>query len=184
MNTIVVKDLMVPLNEYATVPQGATLHEAVLALEKAQIAVDPSQYKHRAVLVLDSRNHIVGKLSMFDILTALEPKYAQLEAEGVLSRSGYSPRFINDLLKDNALWSQPLQFICSRATELKVADFMETPEAGVYIDENATLGEAIHQMVMLQKHSLLVTGAEGPAGILRLSDVFKQICDRIKACDV
>jgi len=31
-----VKQLMVPLSEYATVPEGSTLFEAVLALEKAQ----------------------------------------------------------------------------------------------------------------------------------------------------
>ncbi len=42
METIFVKDLMVPLEGYATVPQEATLREAVLALEKAQMALDPS----------------------------------------------------------------------------------------------------------------------------------------------
>jgi len=52
MKTIIVKDFMVPLEEYATVSQEATLHEAVLALEKAQIELDPSQHKHRAILVL------------------------------------------------------------------------------------------------------------------------------------
>ena len=31
-----VKELMVPLSEYATVPVGSTLFDAVLALEKAQ----------------------------------------------------------------------------------------------------------------------------------------------------
>lgn len=33
------KALMVPLDEYATVPEGATLWEAIIALEKAQEAV-------------------------------------------------------------------------------------------------------------------------------------------------
>ena len=32
----IVKDLFVPISEYATVPKGSTLFEAVLALEKAQ----------------------------------------------------------------------------------------------------------------------------------------------------
>jgi hypothetical protein len=36
MNTQRTKDLMVPLDEYATVPKGATLGQAFLALEKAQ----------------------------------------------------------------------------------------------------------------------------------------------------
>ena len=35
-----VKELMVPLSEYATVPEGSTLFDAVLALEKAQAQRD------------------------------------------------------------------------------------------------------------------------------------------------
>jgi CBS domain containing-hemolysin-like protein len=48
-----VKDLMVPISEYATVPEEATLYEAVLALEKAQEQYQHSLYSHRAVLILD-----------------------------------------------------------------------------------------------------------------------------------
>jgi len=45
-----VKDLMVPLSEYAAVPMGSTLFEAVLALEKAQEEFDHIKYKHRGVI--------------------------------------------------------------------------------------------------------------------------------------
>lgn len=39
-----VKELMVPLSEYATVPVGSTLFDAVLALEKAQEEFDRTKY--------------------------------------------------------------------------------------------------------------------------------------------
>jgi len=182
MKTVHVKELMVPIEEYATVPQEANLYEAVLALEKAQLAFDPSKHKHRAVLALDSEKNVVGKLTMIDILMALEPKYGQLDAAGVLSRSGHSPEFIKSVLEDNVLWGEPLQFICGRASELKVSEFMETPADGVYIDENATLDGAIHQLVMCHCQSLLVTREEKVVGVLRLSDVFTTISDEIKTC--
>ena len=181
MKTIIVKKLMVPLEEYATVSPEATLYEAVLALEKAQMAFDPSKHKHQAILVLD-RETVVGKLVTLDILMALEPKYGELEATGALSRSGYSPALIKSMLKDNFLWSEPLQFICNRASKLKACDLMEVVTDGVYIDENATLGEAIHQLVACRYQSLLVNRDEKVVGILRLSDVFTIICDEIKAC--
>ena len=73
MKTIAVKDLMVPLAEYATVSEEATLYDAVLALEKAQEAFDPKKQRHRAVLVFDKKNRIVGKLGQPDILRALGP---------------------------------------------------------------------------------------------------------------
>ena len=183
MRTINVKELMVPIKEYATVPQEANLYEAILALEKAQLAFDPLKHKHRSILVLNREKNVVGKLDMFDILMALEPKYGELEATGVLSRSGYSPEFIKSILKDNVLWSEPLQFICNRAPKLKVSDFMEVPADGVYIEENAALDEAIHQLVVRRYQSLLVTKNEKVVGILRLSDVFTEICAKIKTCE-
>ena len=55
MKTYKIEDLMVPLSEYATVTVGATLFDAVLALEKAQGEFDQTKYRHRAVLVLDKK---------------------------------------------------------------------------------------------------------------------------------
>ena len=175
---------MIPLEEYATVPQDANLFEAVLALEKAQMAFDPSKHKHLAILVLDKEKNVVGKLVMFDILMALEPKYGELEATGMLSRSGYSPDMIKSMFKDHFLWSEPFQFVCNKATKLKVRDFMEAPESGVYIDENDNLGEATHQLVLCRYQSLLVTRDDKVVGILRLTDIFTQICEKIKTCEL
>jgi CBS domain containing-hemolysin-like protein len=180
MKTIKVKELMVPLKEYATVPNEATLLEAVLALEKAQMTLDPSQYKHRAILVLGESGKVVSKITMKNILVALEPNYGKVEGIEVLERSGYSPDLIRSMLKDNALWAKPLQFVRKRATELKVVDFIQAPSEGEYIDNNATLAEAIHQLVVYPYHSLLVTSGDEVVGILRLSDVFTKICDIIK----
>jgi CBS domain-containing protein len=171
---------MVPLEAYATVPREATLREAILALEKAQMTLDSSRHKHRAILVLDESGKVVSKITMKNILVALEPNYGKVEGMEVLERSGYSPDLIKDMLEDNALWAEPLQFVCERATKLKVGDFIQAPSQDEYIDENATLGEAIHQLVVSPYHSLLVTSGDEVVGILRLSDVFTKICDIIK----
>ena len=173
---------MVPLEEYATVPLEANLLGAILALDKAHEAFDTLKHKHRAVLVLVRKNNVVGKIDMFDILMALEPKYGELEAAGTLSRSGYSPDFIKSMLKDNVLWSEPMSLICSQAAELSVSDFMEAPADGAYIEEAATLDEAMNQLLVGRYQSLLVTRDARVVGILRLSDVFTKICEKIKTC--
>ena len=84
------------------------------------------------------------------------------------------------MLEDKALWVEPLQFFRKRATKLKVGDFILAPSENEYIDDNATLGEAIQQLVIYPYHSLLVTRGDEVVGILRLSDVFTKICDIIK----
>ena len=54
MKTKTVSELMVPLSEYATVSEEATLYDAILALEKAQEEFNGFEYKHRAILVFNS----------------------------------------------------------------------------------------------------------------------------------
>ncbi len=180
MKTITVKELMLPLHKYATVHRGATLREAVLALEKAQMTLDPTRHKHRAILVLDESGKVVSKLTMKNILVALEPNYGKVEGTDVLERSGFSPDLIRSMLEDNALWAQPLQFVRERAAQLKVGDFIQTPLENEYIEENSTLGEAAHQLIVYPYLSLLVTRDDEVVGILRLSDVFTKVCEIIK----
>ena len=53
METKTVKDLMLPLEEYAVVHEDATLREAMMALDQAQNRVHAGRQPHRAVLVAD-----------------------------------------------------------------------------------------------------------------------------------
>ena len=184
MDTIKVKDLMVPLDEYATVSDKATLYEAVLALEKAQEELDRTRYLylHGAILVFDKNNKIVGKISQLDILRALEPKYMEMGEPSSLSRAGFSPNFLKSMMEQYSLLSDSLSEACSKAANIKIKDFMYTPSEGEYVAESASLNEAIHQLVMGHHQSLLVTRGEEIVGILRLTDVFKDIFQAMKAC--
>lgn len=187
MKETLVRDLMVPLSEYATVTEEATLAEAVMALEEAQRKFDPTRHRHRAVLVLDSQKSgkvVIGKVSMFDVLRALEPRYRALEEPGMAARSGYSPGFLKSMIDQGLLWNQSLMSLCRKAAFLKVRDFMYTPSEGEYVKEDASLGEAVHQLVLGHHHSLLVLRGEEIAGVLRLTDVFQAICEAVKQCGV
>ncbi len=183
MRTISVDALMVPLAEYATVSEEATLYEAVQALEKAQQEFDQSKYRHRAVLVFDKDKKIVGKLSQFDILGALEPKYGEISESKYLTRwGGFTKSFLKSMLSHYELWEKPLNDICQKAFSMRVKNIMYTPTEGEYVDENASLGEALHQLLMGHHQSLLVTRGNDIVGVLRLTDVFKEVCEAIKAC--
>ena len=182
MNTKV-KDIMIPLAQYATVSEEATLYEAVMALEEAQQKFDQKFYRHRAVLVFDSDGRIVGKLSQLDILRGLEPKYENIGDFKAVTRFGFSPEYIKSMMKDQGLWDKPLDDICKKAARIQIKEIMYTPAKDEYVEQDVTLNEAIHRLVMGHHQSLLVTGDRGKiVGILRLTDVFKEICERMKAC--
>lgn len=186
MDTSNVKDLMVPLDEYATVSKEATLQDAVLALEKAQEDLDRSRYHylHRAILVYDRDKKIIGKISQLDILSALDPKYGEMGGSRSLSKAGFSPNFLKSMLEQYSLLNEPLMDVCRKAAHVKVKDFMYTPSEGEYVQETASLREAIHSFVMGHHQSLLVTRGKDIVGILRLTDVFKEIFQTIKTCDL
>ncbi len=183
MKATKVKELMVPLEEYATVSEESSLYEAVLALEEAQERFQKDTYKHRAILVYDENKNIVGKLSQLDVIKGLEAGYKHLDLSSV-KHTGFSPEFMRSLIKAYDLWSKPLEEICRKAPSIKVKDVMYTPTEGEYVREEANLDEAIHQLVMGKHQSLLVTRGDKIVGILRLTDVFKEIGEVMKACRV
>ncbi|MFH1349594.1 MAG: CBS domain-containing protein [Pseudomonadota bacterium] len=177
MEIITVQDLMVPLEEYVTVSENATLYEAVKSLEKAQEDLDRKRYHylHRAILVLDGNGEVVGKISQLDVLMALEPKYKQLGDMSSLSRAGFSADFIKSMLERYALCEIPFSAMCVRAADMKVTDFMHAPKEGEFVEADTSLCEAIHMLIMGHHQSLLVTKDKKIIGILRLTDVFKQV---------
>jgi CBS domain-containing protein len=178
-----VNEIMVPIEDYATVCETATMFDAVVALEKAQAEFDQSRYRHRAVLVCDEQNNILGKVSQMDLLKALEPKIHKLMDAGALARTGYALDYYESITR-HGLWSKPLDDLCRKAAALQVKDFMYAPVEGEFIKEDADLDEAVHRLVVGQHHSLLVTRGrdERIVGVLRLTDVFKLVTERVKAC--
>jgi len=180
MKTIIVKDLMVPRAEYATISEESNLFEAVTALEEARKKFDRSDYAPRAVLVFDKDSKIVGKLSMLDVLVALEPKYGEMGEIKKFSTHGFSKNFILALEEQYRLWDKPLDDVCRKATELRVQDCMTKSSAGEYIEEDASLSQAINQLVVGRHQQLLVTSSEEIVGILRLTDVFDGLCQNMK----
>jgi len=184
MRSIVVKEMMVPLEDYATVSQEASLYEAVAALEDAQRKFDQDRYRHRAVLVYDSSGNIVGKLSQLDVLKSLEPRYDGIGDLGEAARYGVDAHRIREMIKEYGLWKQPIDDICRKAGVLKVKEVMYTPTQGEFVAENATLNEAVHQLIVGKHQSLLVTRGKKIVGVLRLTDVFRKVTDLMKACEL
>ena len=184
MASILVKDLMIPLADYVAVSQEATLYEVVRALEEAQNKFNQNRYQHRAVLVYDKREKIVGKLSQLDLFRALEPKYQDMGDFKGLDRYGINADYIRSLIKELGLMKKPLDDICRKAATVKVKSIMYTLSQGEYVDEGETLNEAMVQFLVGRHQSLLVTRDKEIVGILRLTDVFRKVCEIISSCEI
>ncbi len=175
MKNYKVKDLMVPLSEYATVSVGCTLHEAVQSLEKSHRESENSIYKHRAILILNEKRDVIGKLSHLDALRALSPEHNRTYGTEELNRFGFSNSFIRKLHQQRQQQNTPLEELCRNAEKHKVEDYMCAPKEDECIDFQSDLPTAIHQLVQENTRSLLVKKEGKITGILRLTDLFSSI---------
>ena len=143
MQSFTVRDLMVPLSEYATVPEGATLFEAVMALEKAQEEFDHSKYRHRGILVLNKNNQVIGKINQVDVLRALEPQNGNLDDIKALHQFSFSSKFVRRVYKQRRMHGEPLNELCRKAMKVRVEDCMQTSFAADKFD-SVFLANVIH----------------------------------------
>lgn len=182
MEQICVKDLMVPISEYATVTVGTSLIDAVAALEQAQEAFSSSKYQHRAILVLDENNVVIGKISQLRILKAIETRYdLGCDVEN-LSRFKFSEQYIASKREQYRLEGPILDQDSLRTTaNKKVEEFMQRPTPGEFVSEESSLDMAIHKLVAGAHLSLLVTRQEEIVGILRTVDVFASVYHEMRS---
>jgi CBS domain containing-hemolysin-like protein len=176
-----VKELMIPLSDYATVKETDTLAQVIHALKQAQTTPD-IRHRHRAVLVFGENKRIVGKLGYRGILKALEPKYHQFEraedTEAIgLSRFGFNYEFLHSLVDRLELWDEPMEALVKQASGLLVKEIMSRPGSEEYVDLNAPLAEALHQFILGCHQSLLVKDKDRVVGIIRLADLFDLVSD-------
>jgi hypothetical protein len=184
VKTFQAKDLMVPLSEYASVAEDATLFDAFLALERAQEDFDHTKYRHLGVLVMDARQRVVGKLNTMDALRALEATRQGVAEVREIERFGFSPAFVRWLQANVRAKGAPLEQTCAQAARLRAGDFMEYAAEDGFIDEQAPLKDAIPALIMGRHISLLVRRGEEIVGVLRQSDVFAAVFHLMKACDI
>jgi len=178
--TVIVKDLMVPISEYATVSKGSTLFEAILVLKKAQDKADHTKDHDRAVLIMDKDNRVIGKLSQLDVLRSLESEDKQMKKIEENIQFGFSPNFITKMKKQYRHKGRSMNEICLVPAKMKVENCMNIPSGYEYIEEDIPLDIAMHQLLMGPYLSLMATRDKDIVGILRLSDVFTAVVNAMK----
>jgi len=112
----------------------------------------------------------------------LEPKYDDMFSDTGPAHMGFTRKYQQAIFESMKLWQDPMDQICEKAAQIKVKTFMAEPKESQMIEPDASLGQAIHQLVLGHHQSLLVTKDERVVGVLRLTDAFEFVCDAIVAC--
>ncbi|MCW7753988.1 CBS domain-containing protein [Desulfobotulus sp. H1] len=179
-----VKDFMVPIEKFPVIQSSATFTEAVIALEKAQEAFLAGRQEQRILLVRDDAGKIVGKLTPIDIVRGLEPNFDKVvdkEAGAFVSNVNY---VIESMKQHTQLWSKPIDDLCGRATDIRVRDFIKGTPRSQVVPADASLNDALHAFVIFGHDAVFAMDGAKVAGVLRFSDVYREIQRQIKTCAV
>ncbi len=146
---------------FHTLSPENTIAEAVKCF---QTAGDSEKKKIFGLMVTDDSDHLVGMLSMYDILLFIQPKHIQIWGE------------MEDL-DPSILYDERLEQVKS----ILVGDIMTA--------EVVTVAPDTHLMViadiMIKKHirRLPVVDAQDIVGIVYVSDVFRNLLDKFMSSD-
>ncbi len=178
MDKKLVKDLMVSVKSYPVIKRGATLLDAILAMDKAQRNLPADRQPYRAVLVVNEQNKIIGKIGQLTFLNALSLNINFLGDLDKLDRLGVHSDSLSSLKENIKFFQADLSDLCRRAALIKVEEVMHPITE--CIDENAALIDAINKTCMWQTLSIPVSRNGEIIGLLRLSDLFVELTEQIK----
>ncbi|KIX14057.1 response regulator [Dethiosulfatarculus sandiegensis] len=167
-----VKDVMVPLEEYTQVNTDNTVGEAVAALRKsfeAKLSTDTlMETGHRSMLVMDSQKRVQGILCIMDLVRATMPVYLNAPKPFLADAIQYSPMFWRGLFTKEIL----------SLKDKTVGEIMSEPPKR--IKYTANLAQASHGMLQENCRRMLVVKENTPVGILREQDLFFEMVSIIR----
>lgn len=177
-----VKEVMTPVGNLAVVDENSSLFEAILAIGAVRKENPAYGLRCPAALVSAENGQITGYLDFRGMLKSLEPRYGEI-AETVMEK-GFSPEWIESELRKYGLWADALEDICKKAGEITVKTLVNVPTKEQVLDANASLNEAVFQMVLTGNDYLFIKSGEKLTGVISLSDMVTHVCDAIKNCRV
>ncbi len=160
-----VADLMIRLEDYPHVPYWYTLRQAMAIVREAAIKFERT-FEPRSVLVFDEKYHLLGILTMEDIIRGLTPKLLQ----GAVAKMQAAFDLDSTLADLETDISGPK---VKEAAQTAVSELMSPIKATV--EAGDSLAKALFLMVKAEVSRMPVMAEEKVVGIIRLSDLFQEI---------
>ncbi|NQT12383.1 MAG: CBS domain-containing protein [Planctomycetes bacterium] len=170
MDEELVRDIMVPLEEYPCIPETHTLRQAIEAMGRSQISRNRQASLPRTALVFDeSLTDLLGMLRRRDIMRGLEPRFllgGALEYRRKLFEVDIDPN-LAELSSDKMIAG------LRRRAERRARDFMIPIRATIDFDDH--IMKAISEMVDQNTSLLPVIQQRRAVGVVRSVDVLNRI---------
>lgn len=153
-----VKDIMIPVEDYATVFLENTIRDAMFVLKNTFYSVYAvGSQAHRSVLVFDNRKKLVGTLSFRDIIASLQTHEDE-------------PNYLEGMFQN----------LCLLQAGRKVKEVMR-PVGEVKVHANDSILNAINLLMREDLELVPVEENGGIIGMVRSVEIFKEVSEFVEA---
>ena len=164
-----VREIMVPIDQYPSVRDDATLQEAITVIDGARLDVRGRKSQPRLLLVFDSIQVLVGYVRRRDIMRGLEPRF-------LVHRPLEYRKMRFDVPADPNLSELPFDRTVSRIRQQagkRISDVMLPIPTTINADDH--LMKAIHEMVTLNLYLIPVIDEKRLVGVVRSVDMIHEL---------
>ena len=176
-----VTDVMIPIENYVSVSPDVTIPEMFQILEKDRQSKPELKHAHRDVLVISPEDgSLLGKVTMTDIIQALEPGYKKLQTQ--TEPTTLNRDYVSRIFKDFNLWPEPLADLCRRVSDVRISEIMHAPAKTEFLDADDSIEKALHLFIIGIHQPLFVRKDDKTIGVVRFGDIFEIIRKHMLAC--
>ncbi|GAB6180652.1 hypothetical protein JCM14036_19710 [Desulfotomaculum defluvii] len=153
-----VRDIMVPIQDYATVFLENSLRDAMFVLKNTFYSGHMAgSQAHRSVLVFNNKKQLVGTLSFRDIIRSIP-----------IDRDG--PK----------CWDGLFTHVCLTQADKKVKDIMR-PVQDIRLQAGDSILDAIFMLTNNEIELVPVEEKEEIVGMIRAVEIFKEVSELVEA---
>ena len=150
--TLLAKDIMV--TSFDKINQEALIEEASRMILNGRVR--ETGHKTISLIVVDDYDHLVGIVSMFDILYHLRPAFLNFGIDG-----------------DELQWDGQISKLAQELKDKKVSQIMSQHVIGASIDEHLIV--VLDRMIKNKFRRLPVLENNKPIGVIYLSDIYNKV---------
>jgi CBS domain containing-hemolysin-like protein len=164
------EEIMIPIENYATIAIDSTLKEAVATLHKSMRGEDESCYCGRQTVLVTDNGKICGYVDIAEILTAIEPQF--------LKGGPYRGWEMPGNWAIPVFWEGLFNERCLTVANRRVNEIMHPLNSEIdVLDVNDTMIKAAYNLTKHGVNSIFVTKDGEVVGLLRNIEVFNEMHD-------
>jgi predicted transcriptional regulator len=170
LDDLLARDFMVPIDDYPHITASSSICDA-MSLMHSSLA---EAHKYRTILVTDEDQHLLGYLSLRDLIRSVGPGYLSKEAPDY---KGHQPfqGISTDLSALSLIWQEGFTVKIREEAKKPVKEMMTLIERTVSPEDQ--FAKCIYLMLVQNELIIPVVENDRVIGVIRLVDIFELIAE-------